>query len=163
MCRRHCNGCEQVSQDGGDSWSSVAQGSSWEEVVSGHIDELSPLTILRFTCKDAEKGAGGFVATVDWNGLQYHTADPIERGLWSVVESSDGQTDSLEYKRWSVTGEQMADDAVWIWNGQTGNTMVFEFRMGFLLGVSCADICFVFCVLTVCADMYMKTAATETA
>jgi len=124
-----------VSYDAGatfDEVTGVRHG--WDYVYS--IDNVAESTVLRYSCEDGG-GAGGYMATVEVNGAQYSTTNPLSAGEWELVSSSDNDVSSLIYTDqsgwpWNLDAAArsrgLAADAYWVWNSNTFNTMVFSFR-----------------------------------
>merc|ERR550539_349690 len=93
------------------------------------------------TCYDTGV-VGGFISTVEYGQTEFSTANPIADGNWALISDSKGILSPLVYvtkndptggdHRWAANAdfENIAADAVWIWNDQLYNTMVFEFDFG---------------------------------
>jgi len=131
----HCDnvGTLDISYDAGQSFETLAIQSQWTIPVYAALDDVEQDTmVLRLTCAD-QGVVGGFIATVRYRGADYSTTQPVENGYWKVVSSSDEATIALVYSPktaapWHIDTAAIADDAVWIWNENIRNTMVFEFR-----------------------------------
>uniref|UniRef100_A0A7S0XS64 VWFD domain-containing protein n=1 Tax=Elphidium margaritaceum TaxID=933848 RepID=A0A7S0XS64_9EUKA len=136
----------EASFDGGATYAVVDTVSSWMTTLGGGWVSVSPidaLTILRFTVEDVGV-VGGLLATVKVCGnngyeLELFTTDTGTM-YFDVVSSSDGNTVLSEFtpfggEPWAyyVNKEKvtcMNPEADWVWNGNTGNTMVFDVDFG---------------------------------
>jgi len=123
-------GVHSISNDGGASWTAIGTESSWSTAFSYDLTGVSRDTKIRVSVSDGG-GIGGFIATVLFDGEQYSTTNPLQDGHWKLVSASDGET-SLVYRaktssKWNINTAAIASDAFWVWNGRTGNTLVFEF------------------------------------
>merc|ERR1719242_2363969 len=101
-------------------------GTTWTVMASNDIENVDGNTVIRYRCTAMDE-TGWFLATMKVEGESYSTTEPLEDGYWSLVMSSDDDLD-LIYLEANVEG--VADDAVWVWNQNIDNTMVFEFDFG---------------------------------
>ena len=105
--------------------------SNWAVAMELIITNITSDTVLLFECTDRGY-IGGFIATIEYRGQLYSTKNPISETNWNI---SYGDTSNLEYhsktsKPWRISDELIENDAEWVWNGQTENTMKFEFDFG---------------------------------
>ena len=129
----HCDnsGTLFLSQDGGDTFVNKGDTTQWETAYSWTITNVTDSTLVQFSCSDAGM-VGGFIATIHYEDEMYSTTNPIEDGYWTVVSSDDGVIEPLVYREksaspWYRSTDGIEDGAVWIWNGNTFNTMIFQF------------------------------------
>ena len=138
----HCDnrGTLFLSTDAGSTFTQVAYMDSWPTAMSYEVADVTCDTVLKMQCYDYGT-VGGVIITVDYDGVEYSTSNPITDGYWQLISSSDGVTEPLVYSDktsspWYISTESIADDAVWVWNENTYNTMVFEFDFADLFGYS---------------------------
>ena len=127
-----------VSNDGGSSWRSIGTSDTWDTAHSYDLDGISGNTKIRVSVLDKEN-TGGFIATVSYDGKTYSTTNPLWAEHWTLLSASDGDTSLVyhEHNYVEVSSQAIASDANWVWNGQSGNTLVFEFDFGAVLNSGC--------------------------
>ena len=121
-----------LSLDYGVTWSWEFSYDDWTTTMTLDIPNPNASTIVRCFCID-DGSVGGFIATINYDDYNYSTTNPVGAQHWKLFWSSDNITDPLVYTEktdapWSITDSSFAPDAYWIWNGQTLNTMVFQFE-----------------------------------
>lgn len=132
----HCddNGVLSVSTDGGSSWTVSGTSIAHKDVLQRNISNITSSTVLRFECEDTGF-IGGFISTVEYDGVQYSTTKPINESNWQLTNASSGVIfpSALVYHNkttsspWNINTDSIADDASWIWNDEQFNTLTFEF------------------------------------
>ena len=128
-----------LSHNGKGSWTNVGRNGFWTTPFMYEVTNISSDTVLRVSCQDL-MGPGALIATMQYNGQNYSTTEPLNESFWDLINSTDGITSRLVYYNkttspWTglinITG--IASDAKWVWNGNAGNTMLFEFAFDALI------------------------------
>ena len=133
----HCDNAATVdiSHDNKASWINVENTNTneWEPWGTPFMFEMnvSMSTVLHVSCRDAGS-VGGFIATLQYNGQNYSTIEPLNESVWELINSTDNVTSPLVYSSktatpWRISTAEIASDAKWVWNGNVDNTMLFEF------------------------------------
>lgn len=129
----HCDDVAtiSVSHDSGDSWTDVGQSTQWSIPFMYNVTNVSARTVIHVNCTDAGVHAG-FIATIQYNNQNYSTINPLADSVWDLLYSTDNVISPLVYHNktaiWGIGTSEISIDAMWIWNGNNGNTMVFEFN-----------------------------------
>jgi len=123
----------EVSYNNGNSFNQIGYLGDWTRSLELNVDNINDDTILRYTVRDDGSTIGGFVASIYYQGVTYTTTNPISDSVFSITNSPGG---TLQYRTvnsspWQIVDRgnspNQAPDAYWVWNGQLGNTIVFEF------------------------------------
>ena len=129
-----------LSQDQCRTFTLIASEDHWPTPVSKSFDATSR-TCLKAVVKD--KGVvGGFISTLEINGVKYSTGN---NGLWETQSRNliyNDKTDNpwCSYRRAVCDSTEIADDAKFMWNGETHNEMDFLLDFGNILDATiCAD------------------------
>ena len=87
-------------------------------------------TKLRVNCTDAG-GIGGFIGSIEYDGNRYGTLEPLSDSYWKLKYSYPTGGTLRYYPKtswpWNRNTAALPDDSVWIWNGYSWCTMIFEF------------------------------------
>ena len=132
----HCDNqfIAYVSYDNGNNYNQIASGNHWPTAERFTVPNITPDTILDVDCADVGY-IGAFIATVTIDGNDYYTDQPISNSNWQVVSSTDGVISPLVYNvkgasPWTITTADINNNANWVWNRNTWNTMKFRFDFG---------------------------------
>ena len=127
----HCDnvGTTYISYDG-NTFSNVGSVYAWTEVFEVDLTDVTEDTVIRHSCYD-NGVVGAFIATIDYNGKNYSTTNPLSDGYWEIMNSSDGVTSPLVYNDklsdpWNRYSTGIAQDAWWVWNDVESLLFVFE-------------------------------------
>ena len=142
------NTTTRLSADEGLSWTqpwteTIAHSPRQHEIANPTAD-----TIIESTCACDDDSAGGFIATIQYQGLNYGTTNPLKDSYWTLLSSSDGLISPLVYIEINDSEHRIdanlssgfASGACWVWNNQTSNTMVFQFDFGVIPQVNSTTI-----------------------
>eukprot|EP01083_Nonionella_stella_P067014 176962_1 len=137
-----------VSYDSGSNWDlAVASEGDWKQTMTAVINPVDENTVLRFTVTDLHV-VGGFIATVQLCGtngyiFEFYT-DEINT-YFDVISDSAGDPLLDEFTPFGGNPwgghvnpnkvECMNEEADWMWNDKTLNTMVFEVFLGHHLDI----------------------------
>merc|ERR1719229_1822011 len=128
----HCdNYLTAYRKQGNGNWQLIGTEASWPTPFEYMVSPVTPATQLRFECKDVG-GIGGFIASIQYGEHVYSTTNPMSASQF-VVTGADER--SLVYRTktsspWNIRTEGIAENAEWVWDGQTHNTLVFTFSFG---------------------------------
>eukprot|EP01084_Bolivina_argentea_P050758 93358_1 len=106
----------------------------WHNHLDLTISNITSSTIIEFKCVD-EGVIGGFIATIEFNGILYSTTNPLSKSHFNLISDSKGDTTNLVYhdktaSPWSLHTSVISDEAKWVWNNYVHNTMTFDFNFG---------------------------------
>eukprot|EP01083_Nonionella_stella_P067013 176954_1 len=137
-----------VSYDSGSNWDlAVASEGDWKQTMTAVINPVDENTVLRFTVTDVSV-VGGFIATIQLCGtngyiFEFYT-DQINT-YFDVISDSAGDPLLDEFTPFGGNPwgghvnpnkvECMNEEADWMWNDKTLNTMVFEVFLGHHLDI----------------------------
>ena len=139
----HCDDVVNVSAShyGRRSWSNIYYNTGWTIPFTYQVTNVSTSTLIHVVCEDIG-GYGRFIATIHYNGQNYSTTNPLGESLWNLINSTDNVTSPLIYRNktvavpWGIDTAEISGDAMWIWNGNILNTMLFEFKFDELITAS---------------------------
>jgi len=113
----HCDNHLYVYQkEWTDDWVKVGEESSWPTPWDYSFNVLAS-TQLRFDCKD-KGGIGAFIATMNYNGMQYSTTNPMSNSFFYIT-NTDVDVNNLKYRSktsspWNRATPGLAQDSYWV-------------------------------------------------
>ena len=132
-----------ISYDDGSTFTQIGYETAWTEELRIEFTDITPYTVLRYLVEDLDH-TGGFLGLVKYDGIEYGITNPMSNGNWEIISSSDGEINSLLISRddagpWyrNPHSTDIDPSTLWVWNTNAGNTMLFQFKFGNIIPITC--------------------------
>lgn len=86
-----------TSADGGASWQYHSTNTHWPTPIVVQLDDVDKDTMLQLNCYN-HGGPGGFIGSVQFNGNELSTTNPLRDGFWEIINATNDVVEPLLYQ-----------------------------------------------------------------